>query len=393
MSRMLDVAKRAKVSLSTVSYALNGKRPISEKTRQRIVKAMTELGYRPHPLARGLASKHTRILAILFPTVERGLGITELDFVASAAHAASTNGYHLVVWSAETNDPHELQQLTQQGLVDGVILMEVHVNDMRVNLLRELKFPFTMIGRCDDDRDGYVDIDFKQTVDEALSYLAGLGHTDIAFLNQSRMSYEAGYGPVVRTKAAFEERIYLSGLKGVMRFCRPLPQAGYEAFNALIKKHPVLRLHGYRFPLTGPMPRSGAQNEVWSFGEATYAILKDLLALRERLRPYLHELMQVATERGMPPLRPLFLEFPEDPICETIEDQFMIGPEMLIAPVLCKGSRQRKIYLPAGLNWMDAWSGDVYSGGRSIEIPAPLERIPVFLKAGSRFRNVFKPVS
>jgi DNA-binding LacI/PurR family transcriptional regulator len=54
------------------------------------------------------------------------------------------------------------------------------------------------------------------------------------------MSYEAGYGPVVRTKAAFEERIYLSGLKGVMRFCRPLPQAGYEAFNALIKKHPDL---------------------------------------------------------------------------------------------------------------------------------------------------------
>lgn len=240
MSRMLDVAKRAKVSLSTVSYALNGKRPISEKTRQRIARAMDELGYRPHPLARGLASKHTRILAILFPTVERGLGITELDFVASAAHAASTNGYHLVVWSAETNDPHELRELTQQGLVDGVILMEVHVNDMRVNLLRELNFPFTMIGRCDDDRDGYVDIDFKQTIDEALTYLTGLGHTDIAYLNQSQASYEAGYGPVVRTKTAFEEYVRLPGLKGVMRFCHPSPQAGYEAFNALIKKYPDL---------------------------------------------------------------------------------------------------------------------------------------------------------
>ncbi|HET9914888.1 MAG TPA: glycoside hydrolase family 31 protein [Anaerolineales bacterium] len=155
---------------------------------------------------------------------------------------------------------------------------------------------------------------------------------------------------------------------------------------------PVLRLHGYRLPVTGFMPRSGADNEVWSFGEETYKILKDLLALRERLRPYIHELMQVATERGIPPLRPLFLEFPEDAICETIEDQFMLGPEMLVAPVLVQGAHQRKIYLPAGQNWIDAWSGDIYSGGRPIEISASLETIPVFLKAGSRFRDVFRPL-
>ncbi len=201
---------------------------------------MEELGYRPHPLARGLASKHSRILAILFPAIEGGLGITELEFVASAAEAASKNGYHLVVWSAETNDPGELRQLTQQGLVDGVILMEVHVNDIRVNLLRESGFPFSMIGRCDDERDGYVDIDFKQTMDQALKYLSELGHTNIAFLNQSQASYEAGYGPVVRTTASFEESVRLYGLKGVMRFCRRLPQDGYEAFNALLEEHPDL---------------------------------------------------------------------------------------------------------------------------------------------------------
>ena len=240
MPTMLDVAKRAKVSLSTVSYALSGTRPISEVTRQRIAEAMEELGYRPHPLARGLASKHSRILAIIFPAIERGLGITELEFVASAAHAASKNGYHLVIWTAETNDPGELRQLTQQGLVDGVILMEIHRNDERVNLLRELKFPFSMIGRCDDDRDGYVDIAFKQTVDEALAYLASLGHTNIAYLNQSQASYEAGYGPVIRTKAAFEEHVHSSGLEGVTRFCHPSPQAGYEVFQALLEEHPDL---------------------------------------------------------------------------------------------------------------------------------------------------------
>ena len=237
---MLDVAKRAKVSLSTVSYALSGTRPISEETRQRVTAAMEELGYRPHPLARGLASKHSRILAIIFPAIERGLGITELEFVASAAHAANKNGYHLVIWTAETNDPGELRELTQQGLVDGVILMEVNRNDERVNLLRELNFPFSMIGRSDEDGDGYVDIAFKQTVHEALDYLSKLGHTHIAYVNQSQAAYEARYGPVLRTKAAFEESVRSLGLNGVMRFCQPSPQAGYEVFKALLEEHPDL---------------------------------------------------------------------------------------------------------------------------------------------------------
>ena len=237
---MLDVAKRAKVSLSTVSYALSGTRPISEETRQRIVEAMEELDYRPHPLARGLASKRSRILAIIFPAIERGLGITELEFVASAAHTASKNGYHLVIWSAETNDPGELRQLIQEGLVDGVILMEIHRNDERVNLLRELDFPFSMIGRCDDDRDGYVDIAFHQTVQETLAYLSSLGHNNIAFINQSQAAYEAGYGPVIRTKAAFEEYTRSSGLTGMTRFCPPSPEAGYEVFKALLEEHPEL---------------------------------------------------------------------------------------------------------------------------------------------------------
>ena len=114
--------------------------------------------------------------------------------------------------------------------------------------------------------------------------------------------------------------------------------------------------------------------------------------LRERLRPYLHELMQVATERGIPPLRPLFLEFSEDPVCESIEDEFMLGPEILVAPVLVQGARQRKIYLPAGANWVDGWNGKPYPGGSSIDVTALLETIPVFLKAGSRLMNVFRPV-
>lgn len=154
---------------------------------------------------------------------------------------------------------------------------------------------------------------------------------------------------------------------------------------------PIFRLHGYRMPFKEPLPKSGADNEAWSFGEEVYEIIKDLLALRERLRPYIHELMECASDCGLPPLRPLFLEFPQDPMCETIEDQFMFGPEILAAPVLHEGDRQRKVYLPSGMNWMDAWNGKIHPGGMFIDVSAALGTIPIFLKPGSRLKSVFRP--
>jgi DNA-binding LacI/PurR family transcriptional regulator len=237
---MLDVAKRAGVALSTVSYAINGTRPISEETRQRIFAVMDELGYRPHALARGLASKRSRIIALLFPVPERGLGITELEFVTSAADAARENDYNLILWPFE-HDPVELRKLTQQGLVDGVIVMEVHLSDERIDLLREMGFPFTMIGRCAEPTDtGCVDIDFDQTVRDTIDYLSDLDHTHIAFLNQSQAAFDAGYGPAVRTQRSFEQAVTATGITGVTHLCNALPLAGYGAFNHLLAECPDL---------------------------------------------------------------------------------------------------------------------------------------------------------
>ena len=123
MPTMTDVARRAGVAVSTVSYALNGTRPISEATRQRIFDAIEELGYKPHALARGLASKRSRLIALLFPNSERGLGYTELEFVTSAASTAKENQYSLVLWVYDVHDLAGLRQLVQQRLVDGVIVM------------------------------------------------------------------------------------------------------------------------------------------------------------------------------------------------------------------------------------------------------------------------------
>ncbi len=241
MPTMQDVAKHAGVALSTVSYALNGTRPISEETRQRIFAAMEELGYRPNALARGLASKRSRIIALLFPAAKRGLGLTELEFVISAADAARENGYHLVLWSSEIRDADELKQLMQQGLVDGVIMMEIHEQDERIDLLRQIDFPFTMIGRCADNEGiNHVDIDFGQTMQVVIDHLTGLGHTHIAFLNHAREEFEAGYGPAVRAQHRFLEVIEAKGLRGLTRFCEALPEDGYAAVNDLLVEDPEL---------------------------------------------------------------------------------------------------------------------------------------------------------
>ena len=236
---MLEVARRANVALSTVSYALNGTRPVSEETRLRIWQAMTELGYQPHALARGLASKRSRIIALLFPALPRGFGATELEFVTGAAEAAQGMGYHLVLWPMEIHAVGELQQLVRQSLVDGVLVMEVRLNDERIELLRQIGVPFSMIGRPAAVSDiGFVDIDFEQTTRDAVTYLVGLGHRQIAFLNHAEEAFTAGYGPSVRAAAGFNLVATSAGLTPISRFCGDSAMAGQDVFEDLIAAHP-----------------------------------------------------------------------------------------------------------------------------------------------------------
>ncbi|NPV53452.1 MAG: glycoside hydrolase family 31 protein [Firmicutes bacterium] len=155
---------------------------------------------------------------------------------------------------------------------------------------------------------------------------------------------------------------------------------------------PLFRLHGYRLPTgegtegedTGMFDfNTCGPNEVWSFGEEAYEIIKGLLFMRERLRPYIMEQMELAHEKGTPPMRPLFYDFPEDREAWNIEDEFMFGPDILVAPVLYEGARSRRVYLPVGAKWKEANTGRFYEGGQFIECDAPLEIIPLFLRNGA----------
>jgi alpha-D-xyloside xylohydrolase len=145
---------------------------------------------------------------------------------------------------------------------------------------------------------------------------------------------------------------------------------------------PLFRLHGHRQPAEGWT--SGNHNEVWSFGDEAYGIIRELLFLRERLRPYIMAQMRLASAAGVPPMRPLFFDFPQDTASAGVDDEFLFGPDLLVAPVLEERARRRSVYLPAGATWRDAWTGESQPGGRWIEADAPLERIPLYLRDGAQ---------
>jgi alpha-D-xyloside xylohydrolase len=164
-----------------------------------------------------------------------------------------------------------------------------------------------------------------------------------------------------------------------------------EAFRELVVRWfqygafcPLFRLHGNREPRTATgWDMTGGPNEVWAFGDKAYAIIKDVMLMRERLRPYLHEQLDRAARDGLPAMRPLFVDFPDDERAWTVEDQLMFGPDVLVAPVTEAGARSRPVYLPKGARWTHVWSGREYEGGGFVDEAAPLHEIPVYLRDGA----------
>lgn len=150
---------------------------------------------------------------------------------------------------------------------------------------------------------------------------------------------------------------------------------------------PVMRLHGDREPRQpqfgttgGAACCSGADNEVWSYGEEVYEICKKYMEYREQMRPYTRKLMEEAHEKGTPVMRTLFYMYPEDAACWEVEDEYMYGPDVLVAPVLYEGQTSRSVYLPKGEDWTESFTGREHAGGQRIVADTPLDVIPVFVR-------------
>jgi alpha-D-xyloside xylohydrolase len=135
---------------------------------------------------------------------------------------------------------------------------------------------------------------------------------------------------------------------------------------------PIMRAHGSR-----------RTNEVWSYGKQAEPILEKYLRLRYQLMPYIYSLGYQTWLTGAPFLRALPLDFPNDPNVTDLRDEYMFGPAFLVAPVTEQGATSKKVYLPAGVDWYNFWTNERVKGGQTITVSAPIETIPLFVRAGS----------
>jgi len=147
---------------------------------------------------------------------------------------------------------------------------------------------------------------------------------------------------------------------------------------------PIFRLHGHRQP-EDPASNcgdSGGPNEVWMFGETAFTVISKIILLREQLREYVMDQMRLAASNGIPVLRPMFFDFPKDPRTYSAEDQYMFGPDWLVAPVLQYKATSRTVYLPTlptGQVWTHFYTNQDYSFGQ-VTVPTPIDSFPLFYR-------------
>ena len=203
IANIKDVARAAGVSISTVSYALSGKRPITDATKTRIAQAVTELGYRPNAGARMLASSRTQIFALTAPMHADTHPPALMSFVLAVVTAARSFDYDvLLLTEGEAIDG--LRRVASSSLIDGIIMLDVTVDDERVDVIRELELPAALIG-IPRDSEGLscVDLDFEGAARLAVDRLVALGHTSIGLMGHAQDLYERGSNYAPRFRDAF----------------------------------------------------------------------------------------------------------------------------------------------------------------------------------------------
>lgn len=198
---------------------------------------------------------------------------------------------------------------------------------------------------------------------------AGLGVTasGIAYWGSDTGGWQWPQGP----KAARAPLLDPTGATAMGPSYTDYPElfARWFAYNSFT---PTLRIHGQR-PATA----------IWDYGAAAEPVLAKFLRLRYALIPYTYALGHRTYQTGAPFMRALFMDFPDDPKVATIGDEYMFGPAFLVAPVTEQGVTHRSVYLPAGADWYDYWTDRRYTGGQAVEVDVPIDRIALFVRAGS----------
>ncbi len=206
----------------------------------------------------------------------------------------------------------------------------------------------------------------KRSIPAGLNFTAtGMPYwdTDIAgfFSPPIPKDYHAAHKPLVDPSDALENVINYEDYPEL--FVRWFQWGAFQ---------PVMRAHGERM-----------HNEVWAYGKQAETILSKYLRMRYQLMPYIYSLGYSTYLTGAPFTRALFMDFPNDPKVANIPDEYMFGPAILVAPVTEQGATSRSVYLPAGSDWYNYWTNERIKGGQTITAAAPIDTIPLFVRAGS----------
>lgn len=240
MVKITDVARHAGVSPSTVSYALSGKRPISEETRLRIEASIRELGYRPHAGARALASSRSNVLALVVP-LRAGIHVpVAMQFAVSVVTTARRHDHDVLLLTQEEGE-EGLRRVADTALVDALIVMDVGLHDPRLSLLRSLDLPSVLIG-FPQDADGLtcVDLDFKAAGELCVERLAGLGHRVVALIGSPPEVYVRQTAFAQRVVQGFTAAAARGGLASSVHPCDAQPDAARRVAEQLLREHPAL---------------------------------------------------------------------------------------------------------------------------------------------------------
>jgi DNA-binding LacI/PurR family transcriptional regulator len=240
MATIHDVARVAGVSISTVSYALSGKRAIGAATRDRIDAAVAELGYRPNAGARMLAGSRTNILALSAPLHADTYAPAHMTFVLAIAEAARDFDYDTVLL-VQDEAVNGLRRMVSTKLVDGIVALDIDRDDARVPLLRELDIPATLVG-IPGDTTGLtcVDLDFERAAWLSVERLAALGHRSIGLIGHPDELYERGSNFPIRFRDAFVAAAAAAGVATLVVTPEQEPAGVRAAYDRLMHALPGL---------------------------------------------------------------------------------------------------------------------------------------------------------
>jgi DNA-binding LacI/PurR family transcriptional regulator len=240
MVKITDVARHAGVSPSTVSYALSGKRPISEETRQRVEESIRQLGYRPHAGARALASSRSNVLALVVP-LRAGIHVpVVMQFAVSVVTTARRYDHDVLLLTQEEGE-EGLRRVADTALVDALIVMDVQLHDPRLPLLRALERPSVMIGfPASSDGLTCIDLDFKAAGEACVEHLARLGHRVVALVGSPPEVYVRQTAFAQRVVQGFTAAADRNGLASAVHPCEATPAAARAIAEQLLREQPAL---------------------------------------------------------------------------------------------------------------------------------------------------------